>query len=249
MINNNYGSGFISEMNTGLETEWEPISHRGSGRFEFFKVRLFGVMHFVKRPAPRYAHDLLTTESLRKEFNVGYNLSHPSIVKYLRMENGAVFEEYVDGLSLQQMIEQNDARLKSPRFLELMCRQLLEATEYIHSHGIVHNDIKPENVMITRIGDQVKLVDLGAAYTDMWDSTQGYTPAYKAPGQEYGYTNIYTDFFQIGRLMKELAPRAGVSSRWSKFISKASSVDLRNQFVSDRAAIAAIPTVPQVVKW
>lgn len=234
-------SGFISEMNPGSEMEWEPIRHRGSGRFEFFKVRLFGAMHFVKRPTTRYAHDLQTTESLRKEFNVGYNLSHPYIVKYLRMEDGAVYEEYVDGLSLQQMIEQNDLRLKSPQFLERMCRQLLEATAYLHSHGVVHNDIKPENVMITRIGDHVKLVDLGAAYSDMWDSTPGYTPSYKAPEQGTELTNIYTDIFLIGKLMEELSAYAGIKSQWEDFIKRATCKVPKFRFSTDEDAMREIP--------
>lgn len=198
-------------------------------------------MHFVKRPTSRYAHDLQTTEALRKEFIIGYNISHPSIVKYMRMENGAVFQEYIDGLSLQQMIDDNDIRLESPQFLERMCRQLLEATAYIHSLGVVHNDIKPENVMITRIGDNVKLIDFGGAYTDSWDATQGYTQAYKAPEQEDGQSNVYTDIFQIGKLIEELVPLSGASRRWRSFIKKATATDVNARFSSDNDAITAIP--------
>ena len=168
-------SGFISTQQIDSTPEWTPISHKGSGRYEFFKVR---------------RHDLITTEALKKEFHIGCNLSHPSIVKYIGMENGAVFEEYVDGLSLREMIDRKDKRLQSPEFIARICRQLLEAVAYLHSCGVIHNDIKPENVMVSRIDNHVKLVDLGCAYTSMWDSTQGYTPAYKAPEQGGGDTNL-----------------------------------------------------------
>lgn len=228
------------DLDSDSISNWERINHIGSGRFEFFKVRLFGARHFVKQPTSRYAQDLQTIESLRKEFNIGYNLSHPYIVKYLRMESGAVFQEYVDGLSIQQMIDSQDIRLKSPQFLEHICRQLLEAASYIHSHGVVHNDIKSDNVMITRIGNQVKLIDFGGAYTDSWDATQGYTPAYKAPEQEYGRSNVYTDIFQIGKLMEELAPLAGASRGWRSFIKKATASDINARFSSDHEAISAI---------
>lgn len=234
-------SGFISVMSMDSPPEWEQIGHTGSGHFEFFKVRRFGALHFVKRPSKAYRHDLVTTESLKKEFYIGYNLNHPSIVRYMRMEEGAIYEEYIDGLTLREMIDNGDQRLRSPEFIERICRQLMDATAYLHSRGVIHNDIKPENVMIARIGDQLKLVDLGCAYTDMWDATQGYTPAYKAPEQESGATNVYTDIFLIGKLMEELAPIAGVSRKWKKFVTKATADDIADRFGSDNEAIASIP--------
>lgn len=242
-------SGFTSDTYEFSDETWQRITHRGSGRFEFFRVRLFGAMHFVKRPSPRHVRDLLTTESLRKEFNIGYNLSHTGIVKYLRMENGAVFQEYVDGLSIQQMIEQDDPRLKSPQFLERMCRQLLEATDYLHSHGVVHNDIKPENVMITRINDQVKLVDLGCASSDMWNATEGYTSAFKAPEQGVSDSNVYTDIFLIGRLMEILSPMAGVRDTWADFIKKATADNISDRYFSDKEAISHIPKEDEKIGW
>ena len=235
-------SGFTNDSFEYSCSTWQPIYHKGSGRFEFYKVRLFGALHFVKRPAPRYAHDLLTTESLRKEFNIGYNLSHPSIVKYMRMECGAVFQEYIDGLSLQQMLDGKDERLKSPEFIREVGRQLLDATEYLHRNGVIHNDIKPDNVMITRVGNRVKLVDLGCAYSNMWDTTQGYTESYKAPEQGQYLTNVYTDIFLVGKLMEHLAGYAGISDEWKAFVRKATSRNWKERYDSDREALAAIPS-------
>lgn len=234
-------SGFTSGSFEYSDSTWQPIPHRGSGRFEFFKVRLFGALHFVKRPSASYANDLQTTESLRKEFNLGYNLSHPSIVKYLRMENGAVFQEYIDGVSLQQMIDMRDERLSSSGFLQNVCKQLLEATAYLHSNGIIHNDIKPDNIMVTRIGDQVKLVDLGCASSDMWDATQGYTKSCKAPEQGVAATNVYTDIFLVGKVMEQLASNAGLRRSWDDFIKKATSPNFSCRYSSDKEALDAIP--------
>ncbi len=242
-------SGFKSEETFVPSPDWQPIIHHASGRFEFFLVRHYGALHFVKRPAPDYRHDLLTTESLKKEFHLGYRLTHPAIVRYMKMEEGAVYEEYVDGLSLREMIDSDDSRLHSPDFISRLCRQLLDATAYLHSRGIVHNDIKPENVMVARIGDQLKLVDLGAATSDMWDATEGFTPGYKAPEQGTNPTNVHTDIYLIGKLMQELAPRAGAERQWKKFIAKATAENPSDRFQSDAEAVAAIPAVNRPSKW
>lgn len=233
-------SGFISDIDRDDASDWQPILHQGSGHFEFFKVRHFGALLFAKRPSAAYRYDLVTTESLRKEFFIGYNLNHPSIVKYLKMENGTVFEEYVDGVSLRQMIDSGDIRLRSPKFLEQICRSLLETVTYLHSHGVIHNDIKPENVMISRIDNKLKLVDLGGATSDMWDATGGFTPAYRAPEQGVDTTNVYTDIYLIGKLMEQLVPIAGVRRLWRKFIRTATCQYVYGRFYSDQQAISAI---------
>lgn len=234
-------SSFISDDNFSKNADTESIQQRSSGRFEFQKVRSFGALYFVKRPSKAYRHDLLTLESLNKEFHIVRNLDHPSIVKYIKMENDAVFEEYIDGLSLKEMIDSNDIRLRSPNFIKRICRNLLETTAYLHNHRVIHNDIKPGNVMITRIGEQVKLVDFGCATTDMWDAAEGFTPGYKAPEQGVEATNIYTDIFLVGKLMEQLAPLAGVSSEWEDFINRATCKIPKFRFSSDLDAIRAIP--------
>lgn len=241
-------SGFISDIDLGADSDWQPIPHHGSGHFEFFKVRHFGALLFAKRPTAAFRHDLVTTESLKKEFYIGYNLNHPSIVKYVKMEDGVVFEEYVDGVSLRDMIDSGDIRLRSPRFLEQVCRDLLKAVAYLHSKGVIHNDIKPENVVISRIDNQLKLVDLGASTSDMWDATGGFTPAYRAPEQGVAPTNVYTDIYLVGKLMEQLVPIAGVRRLWGKFLKRTTSEKTSERFTSDNEALAAVPDVNQTKK-
>lgn len=235
-------SGFVSEIEIDVDDNWNSTQHQTDGRFEFQKLRSYGALYFVKRPKKEYRHDLLTLESLNKEFSIGSNLSHPSIVRYLKKENDTIFEEYIDGLSLREMIDSNDRRLQSPQFIQRLCKDLLEAVAYLHQNRVIHNDIKPENVMITRIADQVKLVDLGCATTDMWDVAEGFTPKYKAPEQGCEATNTYTDIYLIGRLMEELAPIAGVSPEWEEFINKATFKNAKFRFLSAKEALKALPS-------
>ncbi len=234
-------SGFVSDIDIDYNDNWNATKHNSAARFEFQKLRSYGALYFVKRPQKEYRHDLLTLEALNKEFSIGSNLSHPSIVRYLKMENDTIFEEYIDGLSLREMIDSKDRRLRSPQFIKRICKDLLEAVAYLHQNRVIHNDIKPENVMITRISDQVKLVDFGCATTDMWDIAEGFTPKYRAPEQGFEATNTYTDIYLIGRLMEELAPLADVSSEWENFIKKATFKEANFRYLSAKEALNALP--------
>lgn len=238
-------SGFNTHPHPTDEGRRVDAGIKSTGRYNFYKVRLYGTLHFVKTPAEAFAGDLLAREALRKEFMVGYPLNHPSIVRYLRLEDDAIYEEYIDGTTLREMIDNGDPRLRSPRFVESVARQLLEGVEYMHLHGVLHLDLKPENIMITRIGDRVKIVDLGCAVSDSQDSTPGFTLSYRAPEQDGAATNCYTDIYLTGRIIGELAGAAGVSRRWRNFVRKATADNPRDRFASDRDAILALPSRPR----
>lgn len=191
-----------------------------SGRFVFSKKRIYGRMHFIKRPSQKYYNDFVTSESLYKEFSIGYSLDHPHIARYLRYEDNTLFEEYIDGKSLRNLMEEDDPRLKNKHFLQNLCFQFLDVLRYLQEMGVVHNDIKPENVMITRIGDVLKLVDFNCAQSSVNDILGGYTSSYKAPEQGKGKIDCSSDLFQVGKVMEELSTWAGYKKNWKRFIEK-----------------------------
>lgn len=233
-------SDFNSQILGAIDNEWIPIGKRG-GRFEFFKVRIYGSLHFVKRISPEYGNDLLSAESLRKEFTIGYPLNHPNIVRYLRFDGNAVYEEYIDGDTLRELIERNDKRLKSKEFVRKICIQILEALRYIHQQGILHLDLKPENIMITRVGEVVKVIDFGCSVNAANDSVPGYTQEYMAPEQLNSEVNTYTDIYQLGMIMKELVEIGGTKKKWKNFIRKAIASHPANRFRNDEEAQKTIP--------
>lgn len=213
----------------------------GGYRYKFYKVRRFGRLHFKKQISKEYQEDLRTKEALRKEFEIGYGFDHPCIVRYLAYEEDALYEEYIDGLTLRQMLDNGDERLYKRGFLIDICKQLVDALAYIHSAGVVHLDIKPENVMITNVGNNVKLIDFSCARNDVFDTTEGYTERYKAPEQDKGMTNTYTDIFLVGKLMEELASYVGRENDWKWFIKRATATDPANRFQNDAEVLAAHP--------
>jgi serine/threonine protein kinase len=100
----------------------------------------------------------------RREAQSAAGLNHPNIVGvYDTGESGGVpyiVMEYVAGRTLREVLAE-DGRLLPRRALEIV-GEICGALEYSHRGGIVHRDIKPGNVMLTRAGD-VKVMDFGIA--------------------------------------------------------------------------------------
>ena len=148
-----------------------------------FRVKLYGKLHFLKRLKPEYAGDIRYQEALRKEFETGYRLEHPNLVRYLSLDKDSILMEYVDGETLSQRLAQNPDYFKQRKNTEKLVRQLLSVLGYLHSHQVLHLDLKPDNILLTHINDDVKLIDLGFCYTDTFADTQGHTNAFAAPEQ------------------------------------------------------------------
>ena len=72
-----------------------------------FRVKLYGKLHFLKRLKPEHAGDIRYQEALRKEFETGYQLEHPHLVRYLSLDGDSILMEYVDGETLSQRIASN----------------------------------------------------------------------------------------------------------------------------------------------
>ncbi len=102
-------SGFNLNDPGSSPLESAPIEGRPGGRYRFRRTRIYGRLHFVKSVPPD--GDYISRAALRKEFEIGYNLDHPGIVRYLMIKDDAVYEEYIDGISLRDMLDSDDPRL------------------------------------------------------------------------------------------------------------------------------------------
>ncbi|XP_032238394.2 calcium/calmodulin-dependent protein kinase type II alpha chain isoform X2 [Nematostella vectensis] len=134
--------------------------------------------------------DVEDKEKIEQEIAVWKDLRHENIVSlYSSIREGetvCLIMEYVAGGSLfDEVIQQTYYSEKQAR---LVTRQLLNALEYLHSRRIVHRDIKPDNLLLKRIGNNVtiKLADFGLAQalpndTDVISCGASGAPMFLAP--------------------------------------------------------------------
>ena len=170
-----------------------------------FRVKVFGKLHFLKRLKAEYAGDIRYQEALRKEFETGYRLEHPNLVRYISLTDDGILMEYVDGETLSQLIASNPDYFREKKHSDKFVRQLLGVLGYLHNHQVLHLDLKPDNILLTHINHDVKLIDLGFCYTDTFEDTQGHTNSFAAPEQLSGEkVDVRSDIYAFGKVLEQL---------------------------------------------
>ena len=133
----------------------------GGSTCDCYRVKLYGKFHFMKRLKPELRTDPRYVSAMQKEFETGYRLEHPHLVRYVSKGDDYLLTEYVDGENLRTFTDSHPDYFKSRKNADRFMRQLLDVVGYLHQHQVVHLDLKPDNILITRIGYDVKLTDLG----------------------------------------------------------------------------------------
>ena len=206
----------------------EQMDTRGA-TCDTFRVKLYGKLHFLKRLKAEYAGDIRYQEALRKEFETGYRLEHPNMVRYLSLDHDGILMEYVDGETLSHRLATNPDYFKNRKHTDKFVRQLLDALGYLHSHQVLHLDLKPDNILLTRINDDVKLIDLGCCYTDSFPDTTGRTNAFAAPEQQAGETvDVRTDIYAFGKILG-LLPSSNI---YNKVIARCTAESPEDRYQS-----------------
>jgi eukaryotic-like serine/threonine-protein kinase len=156
------------------------------------------------------AHDATQAERLRQEIKLARLITHPNVVRVhdFGETDGQRFltMEYVPGTTLREMLDVG-RRLELVPALQL-AKQICRGLAAVHKAGIVHGDLKPQNVMVMGNG-VVKLMDFGVARqrleAERTTGTSAGTPLYMSPEQARGgELDERSDIYSAGVVMFEL---------------------------------------------
>jgi serine/threonine protein kinase len=172
------------------------------------KFLLHGKWHILKRLKPEFLNNTIYKTALEKEFEIGLQLDHPNIVRYLHKgyDKKGVFiiQEYIDGITLREAFQDKD--FVSKNNTDKIILQLIGAIDYLHKHQIYHLDLKPENILLSHKGGNIKLIDFGLATTDVFQGIASGTKKYASPEQIKDPSNqgARSDLYSLGLFVLEL---------------------------------------------
>ena len=205
--------GVIGEGGMGLVLRAEQLATGRTVALKLLHPEFVGVEQVAQR--------------FEREAKVTTQLSHPHIVKVVEFGqcNGRLFlaMEFLEGTPLASLIErpgkERGRRLSVKRTLAIM-RPVLAALEYAHGLGVVHRDLKPDNIMVLPprgllARENVKLLDFGIA--KLGDRAQAKTqkltqhglvlgtPGYMSPEQAVGQqADVRSDIYSCGVILYQM---------------------------------------------
>ncbi|KAF8973684.1 hypothetical protein BDZ97DRAFT_1912158 [Flammula alnicola] len=159
---------FLASSSSNISVRWQQGKFIGAGAFGSVYLALnldSGSLMAVKEIKFQELSGLPNLFSqIKEELSVMEMLHHPNVVEYYGIEvhrdKVYIFEEYCQGGSLAALLEHG--RIEDEGIIQVYTMQMLDGLAYLHSRGIVHRDIKPDNILLDHMG-VIKFVDFGAA--------------------------------------------------------------------------------------
>ena len=201
------------------------VGKRLDGRYEIKEIIGVGGMAVVYKAYDNIEDRIVAVKILKEEFvsNEEFTrrfkneskaiavLSHPNIVKVFDVSFGDLIQyivmEYIDGITLKELIEKEGSlRWKDALYFTV---QILKGLQHAHDKGIVHRDIKPQNIMVLSDGT-IKVTDFGIArfarseQRTITDKAIG-SVHYISPEQARGdATDEKADIYSVGVMLYEM---------------------------------------------
>jgi serine/threonine-protein kinase len=156
--------------------------------------------------------DPKVVERIKQELKLARMITHPNVIRVHDFGelDGTPFisMEYVHGITLRQLLQRSD-RVPYSAALRL-ARQICQGLQAVHQAGVVHCDLKPENIILEPTGN-ARLMDFGISQAERLSRADGApktlmgTPRYLAPEQvEHGGADVSSDIYAAGMVLYEL---------------------------------------------
>lgn len=193
-----------SSFNHQLSDEFsEEKLYLSGSTCDTFIVRLYGKLHFKKKLKEEYKDMPQYVAAFQKEFEVGFQLEHPSLPRYVKLTYEesvpCIYEEYIEGDTLTDFMRHHPDYFHNRHNANLFIDELLSVMAYLHDHQVLFLDLKPDNAVITSVGNHLRLVDLGGCHTDAFTNTEAQTKGFSSPEKSL---DERSDIYLIGRLME-----------------------------------------------
>lgn len=231
-------SGFVGkpfvDKSTNEFTDHVEMPCGGFNRL--FRAKRYGKWFVLKGLKPEYTSNPFYRELLDKEFELGMMLSHSNIVIIYGREYNAVLGdcivmEYVDGMTLADFLDSKP----SAEAVRKVVDEILSAMSYFHGLQVVHRDIKPSNILVTRNGNNVKIIDFGFSDTDshaILKQPAG-TARYAAPEQydENVALDCRADIYSFGMVLKDIASATKIGG-YKAVVRKCTKYDREKRYAN-----------------
>ncbi len=244
-MNEDVSSEFMTDAEINYAEKFTDIKEwvcSAGGYTLLYTANKNGRLYVLKGIKPQYRDNPLYIGLLKKEYDITYRLDHPFLVKVFFFEKIATLGycigmEYIDGMTLREW-------MRGDKINSAMARKwiadLLEGLAYIHKCGVVHKDIKPENLLITHKGNQLKIIDFSLADEEAYRYRKGGrgTAHYAAPELwEEGKATFVSDIYSVGKVIQELGSikGTGLGACYKKVARKATSFQTGKRFSSVEA--------------
>lgn len=242
-------SGKVAAQNIRVSDKFTDFAELPSkGHCRLMKAQRYGIWNVLKGLKPGYTADKQFAQMLTKEYTLMVGLNHPNIVRTYGHENvpelgECIIMEYVDGRTLADFVRENPTAAQRRQ----VAKELLNALAYCHKKQIVHQDLKPSNILITHDGDHVKIIDFGLSDSHEWAILKepAYTKAYAAPEQLAGEeVDNRTDIYAFGIILRQLFPK-----RYGRVIRKCLQPQREKRYSSAEAVLNDIKRTDSRRKW
>ncbi|MBR2471307.1 MAG: extracellular solute-binding protein, partial [Clostridia bacterium] len=203
--------------------------------------------------------DVAIQRFLEEARNMAKFTGHPNIVNVYEFfeENGTAYivMEFLDGITVKQLLASTEGGKLDENTAVEITLGVLEALAEMHSKGIIHRDISPDNIQITS-KNEIRIFDLGAAKLAKEDKEEtrsvvvktGYTPPeqYRAKSKQGAFTDLYSAGAVLYKLLTGTTPEESVDRIVEDHLEKPSKLGVKVDINLERAIMKSLALKPEL---